>query len=237
MQRLAILCLFVFLAQFFFRFSAEALSEVKQAPDLLQIFQFISFMFVSRLNAYLGNVLEFITGALFVVSTCLLTVFNIYMFRKEKSKQESIYFSAAILFSYALLFAILAAYGRYSTDKTYAFTSRYSVYTLTAYLGVFFCIFLLKQRRMQFLLCAGMVFLLGYTEIQYEHAQTENMNYYAVKKREWITCYSHYKDIRTCNDMTDFFIAPSDVQKDYDKLLHALNYIEANKLNFFSEHK
>ncbi len=180
-----------------------------------------------------GVYLGFIFAAFTVISAFLFSI-RIFSdaYKSIPAKKNLLVIISLLLFS--LLFSLNNAIGRVCFSVDYGQNSRYYIYLVPGFLGIYFAIFEISKKNKKFGLFFSVVvvILFGYSNFKFKSRidfQIFKAVYFKGKK-EWKECYVKYQDIEVCDKKTGFKIYP------YAKgtsLREKLDFLKENKYNLF----
>jgi hypothetical protein len=135
-----------------------------------------------------------------------------------------------ILIAFSLLFSFNMAFGRISLGLHAAQVSRYVTFLIPAYLGVYFHLLTLPQRRIRMLLtaCGGVVLIILVFPVR--DMEVSEMKRFSNGKIRWQQVYLATEDIELTQHITGFPIHPTPFNSAVPK---KLAYLKARKLNLY----
>ena len=233
---IAVLSLGSFFLGYRFNPAVECFSPQLQGPQHYALF--VGFMFSSFVNVYPAKVLvpAILLGSVLLVLVSVTAgnaLLKLLRTAKPENKcefKESLV--AAALLGYSLIFCFAAAYGRTCQGLAAAQQSRYMIYLVPAFFGLYLTALSAKVRieRRAFV---GIVLLLALLSSARVGSQEQRiMATNALQRRNWKECYLSGRGIQECDDRVGAFInwtpEPPDLQS-------KLDYLRRSHLNLYSD--
>lgn len=188
-------------------------------------FLFAAFMFANfvGLKAPLALVSSILGG-----SGLLLFVLGVLLFAMRKRQIIPL-----VLISYSLLFAVGAAHGRMCLGLATAIGSRYMIYLMPAFLGIYLimsgydCI---KDRVMRTVMLSLLTVLALLSSFTINSVDRRDMAAIRRLRIEWRQCYLAEHDLSRCNQKTG-----ATMYSYPDRIQTKIDFVEAHRLNLFSQ--
>ena len=190
----------------------------------IHYFLFVAFMFANFVGL---KVTLALVPSLLLGSAILLFVITICWYAVSKLAWHVV---PVILIGYSLLFAAAAAYGRMCLGFAAALGSRYVIYLVPAFLGLYFFSFSVRGRAARVTLILVLTVLGLFSSATIHAADRQQMAAISQQQIMWRSCYLAQHDLVRCNRQTGAtkFTYPDTIQKKID-------FLESNKLNFFAD--
>lgn len=192
----------------------------------LHYFLFAAFMFANfvGLKVPLALVPSILGG-----SALLLFVMGMFIFAIRKRQIIPL-----ILISYSLLFAVGAAHGRMCLGLAAAVGSRYMIYLVPAFLGIYLLVSgyscLIQDRAVSTAMLSILTILAVLSSLTINSVDRKDMTEFWQHRLEWRQCYLAEHNLSLCNQRTGatMYTYP-------DRIQEKINFLEAHQLNLFSQ--
>ena len=179
------------------------------------------------------SVYAIIFGLLATVGLIVLSGYHAWLFIKNISINEGRARISAVVFSFvsfSLLFSLFVAIGRTCNGMDAALLSRYRLYMLPAFFGVYLSMHTINQKIIRNVVFLLFWILLLTSEIRNNSYQEDLLRYHKISRLSLKNCVQQGFDLKECEKKVDYkvFYKPSALQ---DKL----EYFKLNKFNLYSE--
>ena len=164
-----------------------------------------------------------------LVGVAVLVIRNLVRHHEHKDgedRQRALVITALI--GYGLVFAANAAYGRACFGLFFALSSRYVIFLVPAFLGLYFYCLTLQPPRIRVLTTSVLLLAALPASIYLDPAWF----LFPRKKAEWKACYKRIENIRQCDDIVGFKIYPS---PEVTHLEEKLQYLKQARQNLYAD--
>jgi hypothetical protein len=196
---------------------------------------YISLMFT---NVISGSVLIALAllpvGLLLLAYSLKIILTNGKKIFAEHPPLDPLYLITTIYLVFSLLFGLNAAIGRLCIGLLTGTQSRYTIFMIPVYLGLYFSVLQIKDSRIRkigkvvFPIMAFLPYLLVHLPLSSLSTTTQ----VSTKKQAWADCYRQNENIAYCDKKSGLQIYDDPKRTNMEE---KLQYLKKNKLNFFSQ--
>jgi len=164
-----------------------------------------------------------------LLATAVLVVRNLLRERDHHDnnvRQRGL--ATTALIGYGLVFAANAAYGRACFGIFFALSSRYVIFLIPAFLGLYFFCLTLRSKRVRVLTALALLLAALPASLYLDPAWF----LFPQKKAEWKDCYKRLENIRQCDEIVGFKIYPS---PEATHLEDKLQYLKQTHQNLYAD--
>ncbi len=167
-----------------------------------------------------------------VVLAIFLAVVVVHLARTLDPSNKKRKFGASVailaLLSFSLLFAAGTATGRICVDSSSAQTSRYMIYLVPGFLGIYLHALSLQGKLRQ----ASITILLVLSLLASFPTGVAHKGQMEKARLVWKNCYLKLEDVEQCDEITNFKIHPA---PEATQLKEKLLYLKQHQLNLYAE--
>ena len=222
------------LASFFvgYRMAPAAKCFSLRPKNPAQYARFISLMLANFANVNGTGVWPTLTGAILGVVLLLSLCKAVKMFLSPSDQRNRSLVMCALL-SFSLIFCVNAAYGRLCLGLDMAQSSRYMIYLVPGFFGVY--LYALSERNWatRGSIISGLLLVALLSSFHLNYGDWLLMQASSRNKRAWRNCYLARHNIDECNRLANFKVYPFPSQA--TQLQQKLDFLERNRLNLYAQ--
>ena len=192
---------------------------------------YISLLYANLVGfgSYQPTALNFYIGFLAFLGIATLGITTAFKFIKTGGR---VYMASAIFVGIPLVFSVLLTIGRACLGEIQALRSDYLIYMIPAFVGIYFLLLRLKQTKVKIVLLLILLFTIVRAERIVLTNDQEHIEWLALGKQLWVSCYLKSEDFDYCNKATGFAVRWSG-QADREETTYWLHYLKENSFSFF----
>jgi hypothetical protein len=216
------------LASFFIDYvrNPDCLSFIHSHPA--SYLAFVSMMFSGFLAAR-GFYLSTAAGAVVLAIFIVVAFAQLRRFLIRSDKKENMSAIILALLGFSLLFGSGTAVGRICIESGSGQTSRYMIYLVPAFLGVYFYLLTLEGKLRKWSIATLLVLsLLASFPTGVAHKGTMEK-----AQLDWKNCYLRLEDVERCDEITNFTVYPPPEAATH--LQEKLLYLKQHQLNLYAK--
>jgi hypothetical protein len=175
------------------------------------------------------SLLASLLGVILLFFFCSILIYHVWQILRKKTTYKNVSLMIVILIGYVVLYVFNTAIGRVCLGLTTAQASRYVTLLIPTFLGGYFFLLTLNQRKLRriFILGYFLVILPGHLPLQFD--EKHPATYYSHWKQQWKDCYLETRDFYRCNRVVGKGVYPYESIEIQQKL----DYLEEHQLNLF----
>jgi hypothetical protein len=200
-------------------------------PKALDYVRFVALMLVHFIGPARLTPAALTIGILIALVSTAIVVPNALRRWKPEGSTDSQGVVLVILLAYTLIFAINAAIGRLCLGIEASMASRYILYLVPLFLGLYFRILHVEKSWFRNALLVGFVICMCANSIGISKRTRATVHWFHDGKAAWRACYLQHEDIALCNQQTQFSVYPLPEATHLGK---KLDFLKRNKLNLYA---